>query len=144
MSWKSFILIIIWFPLFSEIIFLEANEIKDHQLSSVIDEEKIKIAELSLLISSFDKPDSFECLKLYAERGNRFFLIGFFENALDDFNHILKTLLLKKESNNFLFASAIWGRLLSHAYSDCVKETIKDLNILLPIQTVDVIKPIIL
>lgn len=67
-------------------------------------------------------------LMLYNERGVRYFFLGQFDLALDDFNHILTTLYTNKNMQSALFGAALWGRLLCHSYGNYEKEALEDLD----------------
>lgn len=68
-------------------------------------------------------------LGFYNSRGVRYFCLGLFEDALNDFNHVLDVLYDSQSTSDPLFALALWGRLLCHAYQDLEDEALQDLDI---------------
>ncbi len=85
-----------------------------------------KIEGLSLEISS--TADSLNALPLVKKRGILYFSIGEMDLALEDFNQILNVLLIHQKNDRQLIGTALWGRLLCHAFSGFSQEAYDDIH----------------
>ncbi len=69
-------------------------------------------------------------LKKTVLTGLEFLFMEQYEDALDNFNHVLNALHSKGKLSEPLFGSALWGRLLCHAYSNQEQKAFNDLSLI--------------
>ncbi|MBS0603429.1 MAG: hypothetical protein JSS60_00155 [Verrucomicrobia bacterium] len=86
-----------------------------------------QIEHLNTLSKAIDSSDT---LQLHCERGISFFFIGKFDNALSDFDYVLENLDDKSNSYIDLIGTALWGRLLCHAFKNQLQEACDDCHMI--------------
>ena len=83
------------------------------------------IETLTESIKVHNEPNDLEALRLLNERGVVYFLTGQMDNAINDFNFVISTLESTGDGNEFL-GTALWCRMLCHAFNDQFNETHED------------------
>ena len=94
-----------------------------------VESQDEKINEITKHIQESDQRSDL-ALFFFTERAIRFLGIGSYQKALDDFDHVLGSLFEKNNMGSPLFGSALWGRLLCHAYADNETESYRDLELI--------------
>lgn len=86
--------------------------------------ENVKITET--INSSSDI--SVSLLKACVERGINSFFIGELDSAIEDFTYVLR--LVNPDEERQLFGTAIWGRMLCHAFAESIEKTCEDIQLI--------------
>ncbi len=85
-----------------------------------------QIENLSETINRPEHRSDTDHLNLYNERGILYLFMGELDKALDDFDHVLDVVQNERINENTLPGSALWGRLLCHAFKNQLQETYND------------------
>lgn len=130
---RSYIICVVGFVLFSIKNFLiAADEMHLDETSIQNFQENIlgEIDSISIRIeqSIYKNESHLELLELYNARGLKYFYSGFCEDAIHDFNQVLKTGGYSKTIESPVIALALWGRLLCYAHQDRETEALDDLE----------------
>jgi hypothetical protein len=104
------------------------NPLNAFENDSLLNQDIPQMSETSLHAEAFENEQSQPItLETFASRGLKFLFTGQFEDALINFNHILNALHDTHKLNKFLLSTALWGRLLCHAYANQEEEAYNDL-----------------
>lgn len=84
--------------------------------------------EIQALTEDINSYPGYLCpIELRNQRGLFLFLSTEYDAAIEDFNDVIERLENKAVGNCSLYASALWGRFLTYAFSDIVDQSLKDL-----------------
>ncbi len=113
---------------------LTSNEVPivpESQCQEALEEIRYEIEAISNQIERLGRENSSTAaiLELYNARGVRYFCVGMFEHALEDFKHVMTVSLGDKELQDSILALALWGSLFCHAFQNQDQEAFQDLDL---------------
>jgi hypothetical protein len=95
-----------------------------------LDEQDKHIMSLTQAIDARSNLSDVASLHLFNERGIIYLFTGQLENAVNDFNHVIENLTSDLPLEKKILGTALWGRMLCHAFSSQLNNTCNDSSLI--------------